>query len=69
MAKISVMVAVHHQDVAGGGSSVISVGASFAPATSFPYQPYNIMGQVSISSATLNAAAQSAYLASGASLT
>ena len=52
-----------------GGSQVISLGTVNPTTPSFAYQLPAIAGLVSISSATLNAAAQSAFMAAGGSLT
>ncbi len=69
LATIIIQCAVQADNSAAGGSAVISLGTADPALPSFAYQLPNIIGRVSISSATFNAAAQSAFTASGGTLT
>lgn len=68
LATIILQCAIQAAGSAAGASQVISLGTANPPAASFAYQPQNIVGQVTVSSATLNSAIQAAFVAAGGSL-
>ena len=68
VATLLVQATITVDNSGAGASGVLSVGVSQPPAPSYPYQPFNYVGQVTISSATWNSLCQAAFTAAGGSL-